>query len=127
MEIGFGKTVDNPTKDFWAKTIKETYSGDEGKRRICMAAVALASRDGLHERLPYVKCPVLWLQGDADVVFSLVQAQEDIKRFTNSAEAKVVPCAGGVHFLSWTHAGKIHQEILQFIATWKGSKRKSVL
>lgn len=62
MDIGFGKTVDGPTKNFWAKTIKENYSGDEGKRRICMAAVTLAGRDGLHERVQYVKCPVLWLQ-----------------------------------------------------------------
>lgn len=62
MDIGFGKTVDEPTKTFWTKTIKGNYSGDDGKRKICMAAVALASRDGLHERLPYVKCPVMWLQ-----------------------------------------------------------------
>lgn len=62
MEIGFGKTVTDETRNFWANTIKNNYSGDEGKRRICMAAVALASRDGLHERLPYITCPVLWLQ-----------------------------------------------------------------
>lgn len=62
MEIGFGETVSDATREFWAKTIRETYNGDEGKRRICMAAVTLASRDGLHERLPYIKCPVLWLQ-----------------------------------------------------------------
>lgn len=62
MDIGFGKTVNQKTKDFWSKTIKTNYSGDDGKRRICLAAVALASRDGLHERLPYIRCPVLWLQ-----------------------------------------------------------------
>jgi hypothetical protein len=43
-------------------SIRENYSGDAGKRRICHAAVTLASRDGLHERLPYIRCPVLWLQ-----------------------------------------------------------------
>ena len=62
VEIGFGNNVDKVTKDFWAKTIKDNYQGDEGKRRICMAAVNLSSRDGLHERLPYIRCPVLWLQ-----------------------------------------------------------------
>jgi hypothetical protein len=62
MDIGYGKTVDSELRDFWSKTIRDNYNGDEGKRRLCMAAVALASRDGLHERLPYIKCPVLWLQ-----------------------------------------------------------------
>lgn len=62
MEIGFGKHIDKPTRDFWAKTIRDNYNGDEGKRRICMAAVTLAGRDGLHGRLPYIRCPVLWFQ-----------------------------------------------------------------
>ncbi|TQS33973.1 hypothetical protein Golomagni_05666, partial [Golovinomyces magnicellulatus] len=62
MDVGYGKTVDEPTKAFWAKSLHDTYHGDEGKRRICMAAVALAGRDGLLQRLPYIRCPVLWLQ-----------------------------------------------------------------
>lgn len=62
MDIGFGKTVDQKTKDFWADAIETNYSGDAGKKRICQAAVNLASRDGLHEQLSYIRCPVLWLQ-----------------------------------------------------------------
>ena len=62
LEIGYGKVIDEQTKNFWYKKIKENYRGDEGKRRICMAAVTLAGRDGLHERLSGVRCPVLWLQ-----------------------------------------------------------------
>ena len=62
MEIGYGATVDKATKDFWSKTIRDNYNGDGGKKRICMAAIVLASRDSLHARLPYVRCPVLWLQ-----------------------------------------------------------------
>jgi hypothetical protein len=62
MEIGYGNTIDKDTKDFWTRTIKSNYNGDEGKRRICMAAVALTGRDSLHGRLPYIKCPVLWMQ-----------------------------------------------------------------
>lgn len=140
MDIGYGKTVDNDTKWFWARTIKENYGGDEGKRRICMAAVNLASRDGLHERLPYIRCPVLWLQvssvrracprldsdglqGTHDVVFSVRNAQEEIKLFTNSAQTKLVPLEGGVHFLSYTHQQRVHQELLDFIARWKRNER----
>lgn len=62
MDIGYGKNVDAAKKAFWVNTIRNHYRGDEGKKRICMAAINLASRDGLYERLPYVKCPVLWLQ-----------------------------------------------------------------
>lgn len=62
MEIGFGKNVKKSTRDFWAEVIKNNYCGDEGKKRICMAAVNLVSRDGLYERLPGIRCPVLWLQ-----------------------------------------------------------------
>lgn len=62
MEIGYGKTVQKKTTDFWARSIRSNYLGDAGRRRICMAAVNLAGRDGLRERLPYITCPVLWLQ-----------------------------------------------------------------
>lgn len=61
MEVGYGKTVDQSTKDIWGNALHTNYHGDEGKKRICMAATALASRDGLLPRLPYVRCPVLWL------------------------------------------------------------------
>lgn len=61
MEIGYGKTCPAGLREKWARILKETYRGDEGKRRMCMAAINLASRDGLHARLPFVGCPVLWL------------------------------------------------------------------
>ncbi|KAK3936611.1 hypothetical protein QBC46DRAFT_269289 [Diplogelasinospora grovesii] len=123
MDIGFGK-FEKSTRDFWAKTIRDNYNGDEGKRRICMAAVCLATRDGIRERVPYVKCPVLWFQGSDDVVFSLKMAEEDIKLFTNSVKAELVPCEGGVHFLSHTHADKLHQGILDFVNTWKNGSEQ---
>lgn len=61
MDIGHGKDVDAFTRSFWEETIRNTYQGEEGKKRICMAAINLVSRDGLYARLPYIKCPVLWL------------------------------------------------------------------
>ncbi|RFU31829.1 hypothetical protein B7463_g4515, partial [Scytalidium lignicola] len=96
MEIGFGKNVKKETRDYWATVIRDNYHGDEGKKRICMAAVNLTSRDGLHERLPGIRCPVLWLQGTADVVFSIKNAEEEIKLFKNSAQARLIPLEGGV-------------------------------
>jgi pimeloyl-ACP methyl ester carboxylesterase len=140
MSIGFGETVDQKTKDFWSSSIQQNYSGDDGKRRICMAAVTLAGRDGLHERLPYIRCPVLWLQvgdygirsryscadrnkGTGDVVFSFENAAEEIKMFTNSAETRLVKLSKGVHFLSWTHKEEVHQELLGFLNKWGGPKK----
>lgn len=118
MEIGFGATVTPAIRDFWAKTIGRNYHGEAGKRRIIMAAVTLATRDSIQARLPYVRCPVLWLQGNADVVFSLKQAESDIKLFTHSVEARLVPCDGGVHFLSHTHKDLVHRELLAFVQKW---------
>lgn len=67
IDIGFGKETCPPeTRDFWRKTIRENYHGDEGRRRIRMAAINLRDRDGLHPRLSDVKCPVLWLHVGLD-------------------------------------------------------------
>lgn len=62
VEIGFGKNVTKTVRDYWAKIIRNNYNGDEGKKRITIAAVNLVSRDGLHGRIPNIVCPVLWLQ-----------------------------------------------------------------
>ena len=62
MEIGYGKACPPELRDKWAGILKNVYRGDDGKRRMCMAAINLATRDGLHARLPFVKSPVHWLQ-----------------------------------------------------------------
>lgn len=61
IDIGFGRDCPTQVREFWRKTIQENYQGDEGRRRIRMAAINLRDRDGLHARLFDVKCPVLWL------------------------------------------------------------------
>lgn len=62
IDIGYGKDVDEEMRNYWRRTVKNNYLGDTGKRRICMAALNLSDRDGLHSRLPHILCPVLWLQ-----------------------------------------------------------------
>ena len=57
------------------------------------------------------------------MVFSVKNAEEEIRLFSNSAKAKLVPFEGGVHFLSYTHPQKVHQELLEFVHTWKGNGR----
>lgn len=103
IDIGFGKDCDKSVRKYWNDTIRENYQGDDGRRRIRMAAINLAERDGLHSRLPDVKCPVLWLHGTKDVVYTVPNAKEEIKLFTNSKDAKLVVVQDGQHFLSFSH------------------------
>lgn len=60
IDIGFNE-CDPEVREFWCATIKQNYRGEEGRRRIRMAAINLAERGGLHLRLSDVRCPVLWL------------------------------------------------------------------
>lgn len=62
MAIGYGENVTADLRQKWTNSIQKIYSGDVGKKLICMAAVCLASRDGLYARLPHIRCPVLWAQ-----------------------------------------------------------------
>ena len=59
--LGFSGTVSAETLAFWDETVKEVYSGEEGRRRLRMAVICLLERDGLLLRLRDVKCPVYWL------------------------------------------------------------------
>jgi len=63
-----------------------------------MAAINLRERDGHHGRLFDVRCPVLWLYGTDDVVYSVNNAQEEIKMFVNANKADLVTIPGGAHF-----------------------------
>lgn len=103
IDIGFGKDCDKQTRDFWVKTIKSNYQGDDGRKRIRMAAINLSDRDGLLSRLPDMKCPVLWLHGTKDVVYSVSNAREEIELFTGTREKELRVVEGGQHFLSFSH------------------------
>lgn len=61
VNTGFGEDCPTETREYWRKTIRENYHGDDGRRRIRMSAINLRDRDGLHARLFDVRCPVLWL------------------------------------------------------------------
>lgn len=116
IDIGFGKDCDKSVRQYWNDTIKANYQGDDGRRRIRMAAINLAERDGLHSRLSDVRCPVLWLHGTADAVYTVPNAKEEIKLFTNAKEAKLQVVENGQHFLSFSHPKEVD-----------GADRKSVV
>lgn len=118
IDIGFGKDCDQQTRQFWNDTIKENYRGDEGRRRIREAAVNLAERDGLHSRLSNVTCPVLWLHGTKDPVYSVANAEEEIKLFTNAKDKKLQVVENGQHFLSFSHPKEVDGALIEFVGKW---------
>ena len=118
IDIGFGDDCDNNVRDFWKKTIKSNYQGDDGRERARMAAINLRDRDGLLGRLFDVRCPVMWLQGTSDAVCSVANAEEEIKMFVNSPEARLVTVENGQHFLSASHPKEVDSALIEFVGKW---------
>ncbi|KAK3116892.1 hypothetical protein LTR53_002262 [Teratosphaeriaceae sp. CCFEE 6253] len=118
IDIGFGKECPKEARDYWVKEIQANYQGDEGRRRIRMAAINLSSRDGLHPRLSDVRCPVLWLHGTADPVYSVSNAEHEIKMFVNSPDAQLRTVEGGQHFLSFSHPKEVDSALIEFVGKY---------
>ncbi|KAJ5536685.1 hypothetical protein N7513_009871 [Penicillium frequentans] len=116
IDIGFGKDeCPADVRDYWRKTIRQNYQGDDGRRRIRMASINLRDRDGLHPRLFDVRCPVMWLHGTNDVVYSVANAEREIKLFVNSPDARLKTVPGGAHFLSASHPKEVDQALIEFV------------
>ncbi len=117
LEAGLGHVAEEE-RAFWHRTSQATYAGDDGRRRLRTCAVNLRDRDGLHARLADVRCPVLWLQGTADAVYSVANAQEEIAMFTGSPSAQLRVVEGGQHFLSASHPQEVDAATVEFLARW---------
>jgi len=118
VEVGVGKA--GPAawpdfKEFWTAEMKRNYQGDDGRRRARMCTINLQDRDSLHSRLSDIRCPVLWIHGTEDKVYSVANAQEEIKMLVNSPEAQLMVVPGGNHFLSATHPKEVDSAVLAFI------------
>ena len=118
IDVGFGKNCDSSLRAFLKKTIKSNYQGDDGRKRARMAAINLRERDGLHGRLFDVRCPVMWLHGTSDMVYSVANAEQEIKMFVNSPEAKLVTVENGQHFLSASHPKEVDNALIEFVGKW---------
>ena len=118
IDIGFGKNCDSSVRDYWKRTIKSNYRGDDGRKRARMAAINLRERDGLHGRLFDIRCPVMWLHGTSDAVYSVANAEQEIKMFVNSPEAKLVTVKDGQHFLSASHPKEVDNALIEFVGRW---------
>jgi pimeloyl-ACP methyl ester carboxylesterase len=114
---GLGE-VDEETRAFWHAIHQQNYTGDAGRRRLRTSSINLRDRDGLHGRLDEVRCPVLWLQGTADPVYSVANAQDEIGLFTRSPHAELRIVEGGRHFMSASHPEVVDAAAVEFIGRW---------
>lgn len=119
VEAGLGVDVSQEERTFWHETMQKNYAGDAGRQRLRMCSINLRDRDGLHGRLGDVRCPVHWMQGTEDSVYSVKNAQHEIKMFTNSPDAKVQVVDGGQHFLSASQPKEVNAAAVEFINKWK--------
>lgn len=118
LEAGFDADVDAETRSFWHAMHQQNYTGDAGRRRLRTSSINLRDRDGLHGRLDGVRCPVLWLQGTADEVYSVANAEDEIGRFVNAPQAELRIVEGGQHFLSASHPRDVDAAAVEFIRRW---------
>ncbi|KAI0886717.1 putative alpha/beta hydrolase [Annulohypoxylon maeteangense] len=115
LGLGLGSASTPAAVEYWSESIRKVYSGDQGRRRLRMATLNLAERDGLLFRIGDIKCPVHWYQGTEDPIYGTIVPQEHIKLFTGSSEAKLNFIEGGVHFLSVSHPKEVEEAIFEMV------------
>lgn len=118
LKEGLGGDVPTEEREFWHATHQANYAGDEGRQRLRMATINLSDRDGLHNRLDGVRCPVLWMQGTADPVYSVTNAEDEIELFVNSADAELRVVEDGRHFMSASHPDDVNAAVVEFVGRW---------
>jgi pimeloyl-ACP methyl ester carboxylesterase len=116
---GLGEDVPPEERRFWHTAHQENYAGDAGRERLRLSSVNLRDRDGLHGRLDGVRCPVLWMHGTADPVYSVANAEEEIALFVSSPGAELRVVEGGRHFLSASHPREVDSATVEFIDRWR--------
>lgn len=118
LQEGFSDTVTPEERAFWHAAYQENYTGDDGRHRLRVCSINLRDRASLHARLDAVKCPVLWMQGTSDRVYSVANAEDEIGRFVNSSSAELQVVDSGQHFLSASNPQEVNTAALGFINRW---------
>ena len=62
---------------------------------------------------------MLWLQGTADQVYSVANAEDEITRFTSAAAADLRVVDGGQHFLSASDPEAVNGAAVQLVEQWR--------
>lgn len=113
--FGFGSHATDESTAFWTKVLKETYAGDEGRRKARMAVLCLMSRDSLTLRIGDITCPVYWLQGTEDAPYGYQVQHEQIELFTASKDKKLSIVEGGAHYLNATNPEEVNAAISEMV------------
>jgi pimeloyl-ACP methyl ester carboxylesterase len=92
-----------------------SVKGDDGRKRLKECTINLRDRDGLHARLFDIRCPVLWLHGTKDAAYTVANAEEEIKLFVNSPDARLRVIEGGQHYLSASHPKEVDEALMDFV------------
>jgi len=58
------------------------------------------------------------MQGTADAVYSVANAEEEIKLFVNSPDARLQTVEGGAHFLSFSHPKEVDEALIEFVGKY---------
>ena len=119
LKEGLGEDVPSDERAFWHATYQKNYAGDAGRKRARISSINLRDRDGLHGRLDGVRCPVLRMHGTEDPVYSVANAEDEMKLFVNSPSAELRVVEGGRHFLSASDPGDVNTATAEFINRWK--------
>jgi pimeloyl-ACP methyl ester carboxylesterase len=119
LDAGLGDSVSDEDRAFWLDVYRRNYSGDAGRERLRTCSINLRDRDSLLARLNSVTCPVLWIHGTADSVYSVANAENGIARFTGSKDAQLKVVEGGQHFLSASDPKEVNAAAVDFISKWK--------
>jgi pimeloyl-ACP methyl ester carboxylesterase len=119
LHEGLGEDVPPDERTFWHAAHQENYAGDAGRERLRTSSINLRDRDGLHGRLDSVRCPVLWMHGTADPVYSVANAEDEITLFVNSPAAELRVVEGGRHFLSASNPEDVDTATVEFINRWR--------
>jgi pimeloyl-ACP methyl ester carboxylesterase len=113
-QLGFGNHSAE-MMELWTGILRSNYSGDEGRKRMRMSGINLRDRDGLHNRISDIQCPVLWMQGTADQAYSVENAKFEIELFTGAKSKELKIVEGGAHFLSATNPDEVEAAMMAFV------------
>ena len=119
LKEGLGDQVSADERAFWHARYQENYRGDDGRHRLRVSTINLRDRDGLHGRLDSITCPVLWMHGTADPVYSVRNAEDGLQRFTRAAHRELRVVEGGQHFLSASNPDDVNKAAVEFINRWR--------
>ena len=52
------------------------------------------------------------------MVYSVANAEQEIKLFTNAKQAELITVDGGAHFLSASHPKEVDNALIEFVGKW---------